>query len=81
MPRLPGPTFGGGTLGPVALPPTASPPSPPSPTPDFTEAEPAAYSFAGVPAPLIAGLFLLALPAGRRIRRYMERITALLDPT
>jgi len=81
VPRLPGPTFGGGTLDPVALPPTATPPSRPAPTPGFTETEPVAYSFAGVPAPLIAGLFLLALPAGRRIRRYMERIMALLEPT
>ena len=81
VPRLPGPTFGGGTLDPVALPPTAIPPSAPTaPSPAFAEAEPVAYSFAGVPAPLIAGLFLLALPAGRRIRRYMERILALLEP-
>jgi hypothetical protein len=82
VPRLPGPTFGGGTLDPVALPPTAAPPSgPAAPAPSFTEVEPVAYSFAGVPAPLIAGLFLLALPASRRIRRYMERILTLLEPT
>ncbi|MGH9274638.1 MAG: hypothetical protein ACRDZU_08320 [Acidimicrobiales bacterium] len=81
VPRLPGPIFGG-SLDPVALPPTATPPSrPAAPSgPGFTT-EPVAYSFAGVPAPLIVGLFLLALPAGRRIRRYMERILALLEPT
>jgi MYXO-CTERM domain-containing protein len=37
-----------------------------------------AYSFAGVPAPLLVGLFLLALPAGRRVRRYMERMLSLI---
>jgi hypothetical protein len=76
VPRLPGPTFGGGGLDPVTVPAAPSSPAQP-PAPNLTT-ERVAYSFAGVPAPLLLGLFLLALPAGRRVRRYMERMLALI---
>jgi hypothetical protein len=78
VPRLPGPTFGGGGLDPVTVPATPTTPTQPAaPAPDLT-ADRVAYSFAGVPAPLLVGLFLLALPAGRRVRRYMERMLSLI---
>lgn len=81
VPRLPGPTFGGGPLDPVAVPPAAPPARPPAPSGPDLAAEPVAYTFAGVPVALILGLSLLAFPASKRIRRYMERILALADPT
>jgi hypothetical protein len=80
VPRLPGPTFGGGPLDPVTLPP-AAPTGPAPEAPGLPATQPIAYSFAGVPVPLIAGLFLLAFPAGVRVRRYMERILAIVAPT
>ena len=69
-------------LGPAGTPSAPSVPgaaTPPRSDPLTTE--PVAYSFAGVPAPLFAGLLLLALPAGRRITRYMERVLRLVEPT
>jgi hypothetical protein len=88
------PLPGGGGLevpalsdGAVGLAPAGTPSAPPGPSaaapprsaPLTTEA--VAYSFAGVPAPLLAGLLLLALPASRRITRYMERVLRLVEPT
>lgn len=77
--RSPGPLAGG-----VALPPVSSPPVPTPPSVSIDSplaADDVAYSFAGVPAPLLIGLALLALPAARRLRRYMERIFTLVAPT
>jgi hypothetical protein len=79
--RLPGPPTGGAALQPVVLPPSPTPPArSTSPASAITSAEPVSYSFAGVPAPMLVGLSLLALPAGRRIRRYMGHVLAVLDP-
>lgn len=79
VPRLPGPTFGGGPLAPV--PPPAVPTGPTPEVPGLPVTQPVSYSFAGVPVPLIAGLFLLALPVSKRVRRYMDRILAIAAPT
>jgi hypothetical protein len=78
--RLPGPPTGGAALEPVTMQPSATPPARSNTTPISTATEPVAYSFAGVPAPMLIGLSLLSLPAGRRIRRYMARVLAVLEP-
>jgi hypothetical protein len=73
---------GAGGLGPAGTP--SAPPAhgaATTPRPAALTTEAAVYSFAGVPAALLAGLVLLALPAGRRITRYMERVLRLLEPT
>lgn len=36
--------------------------------------KPIGYSFSGVPAQLVLGLSLMALPGARRVRRYMQRL-------
>lgn len=79
--RAPGPLAGG-----IALPPVSSPGAASSPPTSSSTAAPlatdgVAYSFAGVPAALLVGLCLLALPGARRLRRYMERIFTLVAPT
>jgi len=61
-------------------------PAQPRPTPAATAALPtgqeaAAYTFGGVPLPMAVGVSLLAIPGGRRIRRYIERLTSLVGAT
>ena len=72
--RLPGPAAGA-SLDPVAAPTGPMPADGPSSFVPATE-EVARYSFAGVPAPLVLGAFLLAGPAARRVRTYMTRVLA-----
>ncbi len=72
-----------GPAGAVAGPPVAAPsgstvPSRPTAT---LASDGAPYAFAGVPAALALGLALLALPGGRRVRRYMERLFTLVAPS
>lgn len=82
--RLPGPTAGGSGLAPVVVPasPTAADPGGAN-TPPLAvvpAADVAGYTFGGVPAVLVLGLFYIAIPGARRVRRYMHRVMALVDP-
>ena len=79
IPSAPGPSAGGALPAPVELPAPAAPAAAESGAPPAAtiETEPLAYTFAGVPAGLVAGLTLLAVPAARRVRRYLVRLTAL----
>lgn len=84
--RLPGPVAGGSGLSPVYIPATPAAPTgaPAAPTSTLTAtpaAELSSYTFAGVPVTLLLGLSYLTLPGARRVRRYMDRVTALIDPT
>lgn len=81
--RLPGPFAGGAALDSVITPDAPSTNlTPPAPSGDFVPTEQiAVYGFDGVPASLVLGLFLLAVPGARRIRRYMTRMFTLTDPS
>jgi hypothetical protein len=79
--RLPGPASGGTALAPA----TPVRPTPPSPRPAATASptfatRPVAYSFAGIPVTLLLGLGCAVPPVARRVRRYVDRVIALLDP-
>jgi hypothetical protein len=72
---VPAPATGDGIdLPPVSAVPTTTPEPAPPTAPSVMPEEPLDYDFAGVPAPLVAGLMLLAIPGGRRVRRYMDRV-------
>ncbi|MFZ6002924.1 MAG: hypothetical protein ACOYXM_03235 [Actinomycetota bacterium] len=83
--RLPGPIVGGGPT-PVSAAGGGTEPrqrvEPPTSSAGSIDArELAAYTFEGVPMTLLLGLGYLTLPGARRVRRYMARVTALLDST
>ena len=85
--RLPGPVAGGSGLAPVAVlapsagadPGTGNGPGGPALT-VAPAAEVTGYTFAGVPVALLLGLLYVAIPGARRVRRYMLRVMALVDP-
>jgi hypothetical protein len=70
---LPGP-FGTTPLPPLGVTPT----TPNIPVTPNLPIDTVAYAFDGVPVGLLLGLFLLAIPAATRVRRYMQRILALV---
>lgn len=83
--RLPGPSVGVG-LTPVSVPsgpaePAQRPQRTSSPTGTVAARDLAAYTFEGVPITLLLGLSYLTLPGARRVRRYMARLSALLEST
>ena len=78
VPSAPLVVSGGPSLAPVA--PVAPRPAPTAVTALPTGKE-AAYTFGGVPLPMAIGISLLAFPGGRRIRRYIERLTSLVGAT
>lgn len=77
--RLPGPSGGGAALPPVAAPPTARPVVTGGET-ALPPLERAAYDFDGIPLSLVVGLGLLVVAAAGRLRRYMDRVLALVGP-
>ncbi|MFP5255196.1 MAG: hypothetical protein ACLGI8_05025 [Acidimicrobiia bacterium] len=77
--RLPGPASGGIALSPSA-PVRSSPPAPGTAARPALAAEPVAYSFGGIPVALLLGLGCAVPPVARRVRRYVNRVVALLEP-
>jgi hypothetical protein len=74
--RVPGPAAGA-ALEPVAPPAASGPAAEGGPASLPPADEVSRYAFAGVPAPLVLGVLLLASPVARRLRRYMARALAL----
>jgi hypothetical protein len=73
VPHVPGPASGGLLSTNTALP-SATATMPATAAVPAPRADAIDYSFDGVPAPLIIGLLLAAIPASRRIRRYVEHL-------
>ena len=79
--RAPGPASGGLLSSNAPLPSQSVPARSSSSSPAAPTTQPIGYTFGGVPALLVVGLFLAAIPGSRRIRRYMERLFATAAPT
>lgn len=79
VPLVPGPASPGTGPEPAVAAPTETPrPNAPVPTVAVgNDSSRADYTFAGVPAGLVIGLMLLSVPTSRRIRLYLERVSAM----
>lgn len=83
VPLSPVPADGVGGLSPVVVPesPTvADPGTTNAPLGGVPAADVASYTFGGVPVVLVLGLFYVAIPGARRLRRYMLHVMTLVNP-
>ena len=83
VPLPPGPADGVSGLAPVEVPasPDVADPGPAAPPlTGVPAADVATYTFGGVPVALVLGLFYIAIPGARRVRRYVLRVMTLVNP-